>query len=295
MKVSKLLTEKGKKWPISILRYPGGKFRIIKQVIPYLPNEYEEYREPMVGGGSIFLYLKHLYPDKKYWINDINYDLISFWKSLRDEPSEFVGAIRHVKETALDGKTLYQRLKKDYGKGNDTFELGLRFYILNRITYSGLIDAGGYSRLSFKKRFTLSLIDNLSKVSPLLNDVKITCGSFESVISSSGSNVFMFVDPPYDHAKVSRIYGKNGMNGTHFDHLRLKNLLGISRHRWLLTYDDSQIIRRYYKDIAYLNIETVQYGTNVPANDLPEGRAKVGNELFIRNYRLNRRQQLKFI
>ncbi len=291
--VSKTLFQDDRKLPISILRYPGGKSRIIRQIVPYLPKEFEEYREPMVGGGSVFLYLKHLYPDKKYWINDINYDLISFWKSLRDEPSEFVKAIREIKETTRDGKTLYRKLKKEYGQEQNDFELGLRFYILNRITYSGLIDAGGFSKLSFKTRFKLNLINNLSKISPLLSDVKITHGPFEAVITHIGHNVFMFVDPPYDYARISKIYGKKGENGTNFDHSALKNVLEKSEHRWLLTYDDSQIIRRYYKKIAYLDSKTVQYGTNKSGNGIPRGKAKIGNELFIRNYRLNGSQQRK--
>jgi site-specific DNA-adenine methylase len=36
-----------------IFRYPGGKFRLSKQIIKYFPD-FEEYREPFCGGGSIF-------------------------------------------------------------------------------------------------------------------------------------------------------------------------------------------------------------------------------------------------
>lgn len=295
MNVSKVKFQDVQKLPISILRYPGGKSRIIKQIAPYLPKEFEEYREPMVGGGSVFLYLKRLYPERKYWINDINYDLISFWKSLRDEPSELVKAIREIKQTTQDGKTLYHKLKKEYGQGKNDFEIGLRFYILNRITYSGLIDAGGFSELSFKTRFKLNLIDNLSKISPLLSDTKITCGPFEAVLNQSGHNVFMFVDPPYDYARISKIYGKKGENGTNFNHSALRNILEKSEHKWLLTYDDSLIIRKYYKKIAYIDSKTVQYGTNKPGNGIPEGKAKIGNELFIRNYRLSGGQQRKIV
>ncbi len=267
--------------PISILRYPGGKSRIIQQIVNCLPKYFEEYREPMVGGGSLFLFLKQTYPLKRFWINDINYDLISFWKSLRDEPDEFIKSIRDVKESIKDGKQLYYKLKNDYGKINDTFEAGKRFFILNRITYSGLTDAGGYSELSFKTRFTNNSINNLSRISPLLTDVKITCESYERVISSFGSGVFLFIDPPYESAKPGKLYGRGGIYGNDFDNLKLRQELGKTDHKWLLTYDKSETIKNYYKSIAFIDEVTVQYGTNAYGNG---DSAKKGLELFIHNY-----------
>ena len=55
----------------SPLRFPGGKSRAIAQMLPLVPD-FEEYREPMVGGGSLFLTLKQKFPHRRYWINDIN-------------------------------------------------------------------------------------------------------------------------------------------------------------------------------------------------------------------------------
>ncbi|MFM6152235.1 MAG: DNA adenine methylase, partial [Sphaerospermopsis kisseleviana] len=42
----------------SPLRYPGGKSRAIKQIAQHLPTQFTEFREPLVGGGSVFIYLK---------------------------------------------------------------------------------------------------------------------------------------------------------------------------------------------------------------------------------------------
>ena len=48
----------------SPLRYPGGKSRAIKQILPIVPS-FDEYREPMVGGGSVFFALFQKYPNKR--------------------------------------------------------------------------------------------------------------------------------------------------------------------------------------------------------------------------------------
>ena len=39
----------------SPLRYPGGKTKALRQIIPYLPARFSSYREPFVGGGAVFI------------------------------------------------------------------------------------------------------------------------------------------------------------------------------------------------------------------------------------------------
>ena len=50
----------------SPLRYPGGKSRAVKFIAPLIP-EFDEYREPFIGGGSVFIYLKQLYTALMAW------------------------------------------------------------------------------------------------------------------------------------------------------------------------------------------------------------------------------------
>ena len=68
----------------SPLRYPGGKQRAIKEIAKHLPRHAREYREPMVGGGSVFFYLKQRAFAETYWINDKFTDLVEFWRASQD-------------------------------------------------------------------------------------------------------------------------------------------------------------------------------------------------------------------
>jgi DNA adenine methylase len=65
----------------SPLRYPGGKSRAIKQILPQITLNIREYREPFLGGGSVFFAVKQLFDQqiKAYWINDLNPDLYHFY------------------------------------------------------------------------------------------------------------------------------------------------------------------------------------------------------------------------
>ena len=64
----------------SVLRYPGGKSKVAQKLLSLIPPNIKEFREPMVGGGSVSPVLKQTLPHVKVWINDIDYDLVCFWK-----------------------------------------------------------------------------------------------------------------------------------------------------------------------------------------------------------------------
>jgi DNA adenine methylase len=275
-------------FPRSVLRYPGGKARILKVILNFVPEHFKEYREPFVGGGSLFLWLLKNKPGLKFWINDKNEDLIAFWSTLKASGEQLVEEALRIREKCKDGKVLYYKLKNENVSDLGTFERGLRFFILNRITYSGLVDAGGYSKESYKKRFTENSIDNLRRVSPRLRDVKITLGEYDSLLQASGDGVFLFIDPPYEIAKSSKLYGKGGVNGKNFDSNHLIRALRECEHDWLLTYDNTRQIYDSYVKFAMIDERLVQYGTNFRGKNKP---AKKGKELFIHNYKISLENQ----
>ena len=263
----------------SPLRYPGGKSRAIAQMMPLVPN-FEEYREPMVGGGSLFLALKQKFPQRHYWINDINYELYCFWKIAQECADKLTEAIHKILENTTDGRTLFHKMSSQYGQGNE-FERAIRFFVLNRITFSGIVDSGGYSEQAFQKRFTHSAIERIKLVGTILKGVKITCEDYEPVIKQEGKNVFIYLDPPYYSVSDSRLYGKRGELHLSFDHNRLREILDQIPHKWLLTYDDCDYIRKQYTKYTQLSW-TLQYGMN----NYKQTNARLGKELFIANYNI---------
>ncbi len=78
----------------SPLRYPGGKSRAVSQIAEYLPKHFSEYREPFLGGGSVFLYLRQKFPRLTFWINDLNYDVYCFWKYAQTSCRQLVSDIK---------------------------------------------------------------------------------------------------------------------------------------------------------------------------------------------------------
>ncbi|HLA45252.1 MAG TPA: DNA adenine methylase, partial [Aggregatilineales bacterium] len=205
----------------SPLRYPGGKSRAIKHILPQIPGRIQEYREPFVGGGSVYLAIRSTFKSfvPAYWINDLNFDLYCFWKYARDDLNQLTTCIWEFKHNYPDGRELYTFLKNDENMPTD-FDRAVRFFVMNRITFSGVTDAGGYSEQSFEKRFTDSSIKRLEGLSGYLSSTRITSQDYESMLFENGDSVFIFLDPPYLSAAESRLYGVRGSLHTSFDHER---------------------------------------------------------------------------
>lgn len=265
----------------SPLRYPGGKSRAIKKILPLIPKDYKEFREPFVGGGSIFLAAKQeISEDALYVISDLNYDLYCFWKEAQENMDGLVKEIELIKESFKDGRKLYHKLI-EIEKMTD-LERAVRFFVLNRITFSGTVDSGGYSEDAFQNRFTKSSIERLKLLSKPLEGVNIYHGDYEDFIFQEGEDVFIFLDPPYLRQSKSKLYGKNGDLHTSFDHKKLANNMKNCKHKWLITLDDTPEIREMFS-FAYIYEWELQYGMN----NYKKKNAKKGKELFISNYKLD--------
>ncbi len=263
----------------SPLRYPGGKSKAINQIAKYLPDNFTEFREPFIG-GSVFIYLKQKFPHLKIWINDLNTELFLFWKFTQSHLPELVEKIRSIKDKYTNGKLLFEKLTTiDINQLSD-FERAVRFFVLNRITFSGTVESGGFSEEAFHKRFTYSSILRLEKLEKILTaDIKITNLDYSELLHPEVEDVFLFLDPPYFATTKSKLYGKDGNLHTSFDHQRFANMVKNCHHRWLITYDDSPEIKENFKS-ANIQEWELQYGMN----NYKQGSAAKGKELFINNY-----------
>jgi len=261
----------------SPLRYPGGKSKAIDPISKLIPN-FKEFREPFVGGGSVFIYLKQKFPAKTFWINDIYTNLYHFWNECKVNPNKLIESILEFRSKYPDGKELHRFLLANIDSF-DNIKKAAAFFIFNRITFSGTTESGGFSQAAFHKRFTESSIERVKALSKILINTRISNLDYEEVISTAGDDVFLFLDPPYYSATKSALYGKNGNLHKTFDHERFANVIKQNKHKWLITYDDSNYIRKLF---SFANIKTwdLTYGMRNVSKDSNQ----IGKELFISNY-----------
>jgi DNA adenine methylase len=269
----------------SPLRYPGGKSRGVKFLREFIP-EFSEFREPFFGGGSLSFFLVQLRENKIFTASDLNYELYCFWTQLRNNPEKLIENLQQIynsykkNDDRNNGKELFKLIVERRNNNLSALERAIDFYILNRISFSGVVDSGGFSQGSFEGRFTQSSIDRLHDASKIISNIQFYCEDYSYLIKLDGENIFIFLDPPYYAASKSKLYGKNGILHTQFDHEELFSVVKDSKHNWLITYDNSDHIKNLYKDFYQLEW-TLQYG-------MTNSLSAAGNELLIANYDLNK-------
>ncbi|ERN43206.1 site-specific DNA methylase [Rubidibacter lacunae KORDI 51-2] len=264
----------------SPLRYPGGKSKAISRLSQYIPP-FQELREPFFGGGSVSFYCAQIFPNTKLKASDINYDLYCFWEQLSVDPDPLIEHVWDVKFKCDNGRALYQELCGRRDSDLSDLQRAVDFFILNRITFSGTIDSGGYSEKAFQSRFTTSSIERLEKAKEIARQISFHHADYHQLLCEPGYDVFLFLDPPYYSATKSKLYGKKGDLHMHFDHQRFFEELVNCKHRWLVTYDNSEYIRELYADFYQLEWE-LQYGMN----NYKKTTAARGKELLIANFEL---------
>ena len=242
-----------------------------------LPNDFDEYREPLVGGGSIFLIYKRRFPHRKYWINDMNENLICFWKTVQTESDAMVEKLLSLRSKYTGpegGRTLRRYAEEIYHTDSGTqLERGIAYFIMQCSSF-GTIENGNFTATHYINKFTQKKIRNLRTISRMLQGTKITLGDYGSLLDTRGENVFLFLDPPYTLNQSRRLYGKNGSLHRGFDHSRFYAQTRTCSHKWLLTYDWSQATVDAFSDFNVTNVK-------VPSRIMHT----VSNELVIDNFR----------
>jgi len=277
-----------------ILHWAGGKRQLLGELSLLLPKEIEVYCEPFVGGGALFF---NLQPNIAY-INDINNDLICFYKVLKDDFDAFIFALQEYKELIQkceDESVFFYNIRnldrdKELYNSLSSVQKAARLFYLNRKCYNGLfrVNSNGEFNAPFNRKHVCFINENiiqcLRAVHEYLNtaNVYMTSCDFEEVLKTIPKNTFVYLDPPY-YVPVKKCgftkYSKDGFNEQ--DHIRLRkccDYLTTNGIKFMLSNSDTDFIREQYSDY---NIVVVKAKRSINSNS--KGRGFV-NELIIRNY-----------
>jgi len=97
-----------KKIKRSPLFYVGDKYRLMRQLIDLFPKEINDFYEPFVGGGTVFLNVEA----KKYFLNDIDKHLVNIHKFLVSSAKDSENFFKDV-EKIIDKYKLSHSYKRD--------------------------------------------------------------------------------------------------------------------------------------------------------------------------------------
>lgn len=195
------------------VKWVGGKTQLIAEVEKLLPKDFsirEElvYIEPFVGGGAVLFWILQKYPNiTKAVINDINPDLTTAYKTIKQNPYELIELLLEIQTEYLP---MNEEKRKEYflekrsrfnTKSLDSIENAALFIFLNRTCFNGLyrVNSKGLFNVPFGRYTNPKICDEQTILadSELLQRVEILTGDFSETINYANKNTFFYFDPPY--------------------------------------------------------------------------------------------------
>ena len=268
------------------VKWAGGKRQLLPQIKERMPEQYNNYFEPFVGGGAA---LFGLLPAKAL-INDINKSLINAYRQIRNTPEEFLRAVRNLDEDMWeDGKKYYYSLREQYNdkmmKAEYDVELAALFIFLNKHCFNGLyrVNGKGLFNVPYNNSRASSVEEkSIMEISKYLHGVEIKDGDFEDACRVAKKGDFVFLDSPYAPLNPTSFesYTKEGFDVE--SHRRLANLFDELTARGcycMLTNHNTALINELYGNKGYrIDVVSVKRMINSDASN------RVGEEVIICNY-----------
>jgi len=233
------------------LRYPGGKSRAVAKMDTYFPDlrNYDEFREPFLGGGSVAIHITKKYPNLKIWVNDLYPPLIIFWQQLQMFGEELKDHLLHFKSACPDpvsARGLFDISKQILNDPNTgDFERAVRFYIVNKCSFSGLTESSSFSPQASNSNFSVRGIEKLPEYSKLIENWRITNYSYDYLMDGD-MGAFMYLDPPYDIK--DNLYGNKGSMHKGFDHDKFAADCDSNKMDQLISYNSDQLVKDRFKN-----------------------------------------------
>ena len=242
---------KYKRVVLSPIRYAGGKSLAVGHVIELLPENTKKVISPFFGGGSIEIAMS-----KELGLEVIGYDifdiLCNYWKFQIEKPGLLYEKLKELKPN----KTTFEKIRlilNDVWKKKaklDPLTLAV-YYVYNFNLSYGPGFMGWSSEIYLNNKRYKRIIENIGDFDP--KNLKVECADFREVIKNH-QNEFLYCDPPYYIGKDSKmfrgIYPMRNIPVHHngFPHEALRDLLKNHKGGFILSYNNCQTIKEYYKE-----------------------------------------------
>ncbi len=272
------------------IKWAGGKTQLLPRLKERLPQSYNTYYEPFVGGGALFLSIQ----PKQLIISDINEQLINVYKQIQTNVNDVISEVNKL-DAPLCTQERYLEIRKYYNEKKiiprelDAETAALMIW-LNKHCFNGLyrVNNNGLFNVPWNKKETGKSIDeeNLYHISEYLSsaDVRILVSDFEETCKSAKSSDFVYFDSPYIPVSITASftdYTKHGFPSV--DHERLAALfkeLSNKNIKCMLSNNNVPLVYELY-DGFYIEPINVHRMINRDASK------RTGKEVIITNYSVN--------
>lgn len=196
----------------SPIRWAGSKKRVLNEMLESFKRDKENYIEPFLGSGVVMINVLNNNIDtlhyKNIYVNDINSNIINFYKLLKSKPKILIRSLLELSEiynckSNKDKEKMYYEIREKFNNSEDN--KSVYFYFLMKVGFNGVYRENKLGKFNVpfgrKKKFIVHE-DDLLRISKLIKNVKFYNLSYEKFLDmllKKGilNNSFMYCDPPY--------------------------------------------------------------------------------------------------
>ncbi|MCK4731578.1 MAG: Dam family site-specific DNA-(adenine-N6)-methyltransferase [Methanophagales archaeon] len=258
------------------LKWAGGKTKLIYHLLDFVPENFNNYFEPFLGGGSLYFALK----PKKAYLSDINEELINTYAQVKNNVETLMFHLRGMKYN----KNFYYKIRSKDIK--DEIHKAAKFIYLNKTCWNGLyrVNSKGEFNVPFGKFKNPRIYDeeNLNNISKLLKHAEIRVADFQDIVAMASRDDFIYFDPPFvTSANNNRFIKYSSRIFSIEDQFRLKEVMEELSNKGckiVVSNADHWIIKEYFKDF---NINRVERKSLIAAD---KRKRRTITELIITNF-----------
>lgn len=268
------------------IRWAGGKSRLLPRILPHVPASIENYFEPFLGGGAVFLACATRVSGRSH-LADLNEHLIAAWIAMRDHQAELQPLLDWY--LTNDSKDFYYEIR--LATPSNLVERAARFLYLNGVSWNHLwrenSRTGAMNAPWGDRRFKGIDDATMKVVRDILVRTDIAATDFREVLGSAQRGDFVYLDPPYlpvftrpdVEKEPTAKFNKYTAKTFEFpDLIELADLCaGLSRRgvQWVMSNRDTASVRELFQDTEIIQFTThrslaAQSRREVEAHQSPE-------------------------
>lgn len=267
-------------------KWTGGKRQLLPVIKSLMPDNYNSYFEPFIGGGAVFF---ELIP-KKAIINDFNSELINCYRQIKDNPQKLIELLTKHQEN--NSKEYYLELRavdrdNRINKMTDV-ERAARIMYMLRVNFNGLyrVNSKNQFNVPYGRYKNPKIVDSelILSISQYLNknNIEILTGDFEKAVEDVGAGDFVYFDPPYIPLSETSTFTSYTHEGFSYEEqVRLRDVfrkLDKKGAYVMLSNSSSPLVEELYKGFNIHKVEAIR--TN---GAKASSRGKI-SEFIVTNY-----------
>lgn len=271
------------------IRWAGGKTKLLPRILPHIPNGFENYHEPFLGGGAVFLAVEPRIGGRAN-LADLNSHLVNAWVSMRDNQDALRRRLdEHQK---LDSKEYFYDVRAQVT--SDPLESAARFLYLNATSWNHLwrenSRTGAMNAPWGDRSFQGFSDETYAGMRSALSSADIRTEDFRDALDRVRPGDFVYLDPPYlplfsrpgvekePTAKFNKYTAKTFELADLMDLAELCHKMTRDGVRWMMSNRDTTGVRELF---AFADMVTFRTHRSLAAQSKREVEAHMSPEAIV--------------